>query len=113
MGETFGARPLTDLSRSDILQYLDAMRFGPGPQGVVSPYSRAELQNQLDILTQTQRALLNVDRANQPFLGMEGNLPGSLMTPPAPGGFSPGMGDRKSTRLNSSHVSESRMPSSA
>ena len=92
MGETFGARPLTDLSRSDILQYLDAMRFGPGPQGVVSPYSRAELQNQLDILTQTQRALLNVDRANQPFLGMEGNLPGSLMTPPAPGGFSPGMG---------------------
>mgnify|MGYP003351864288 CR=1 FL=1 len=29
------------------------------------------------------------------------------MTPPA------GMSDRKSTRLNSSHVSESRMPSSA
>lgn len=92
MGETFGARPLTELSRGDIMQYLDAMRFGPGPQGVVSPYSREDLQNQLDVLTQTQRALLNVDRANQPFLGMEGNLPGSLMTPPAPGGFSPGMG---------------------
>lgn len=92
MSETYGARPLTELSRGDILQYLDAMRFGPGPQGIVSPYSREDLQNQLETLTQTQRALLNVNQANQPFLGMEGNLPGSLMTPPAPGGFSPGMG---------------------
>jgi hypothetical protein len=92
MSETYGARPLTELSRGDILQYLDAMRFGPGPQGIVSPYSREDLQNQLETLTQTQRALLNINQANQPFLGMEGNLPGSLMTPPAPGGFSPGMG---------------------
>lgn len=92
MSETYGARPLTELSRGDILQYLDAMRFGPGPQGIVSPYSREDLQNQLETLTQTQRALLNVDQANRPFLGMEENLPGSLMTPPAPGGFSPGMG---------------------
>ena len=31
----------------------------------------------------------------------------------SPAGFNLGMKDRKSTRLNSSHVSESRMPSSA
>lgn len=90
MSETM--RPLGELSRDEIMQYLGAMRFGPGPQGVVSPYSREDLQNQLDVLTQTQRALLNVGQANRPFLGMEGDLPGSLMTPPAPGGFSPGMG---------------------
>lgn len=87
-----GARPLEELSRDEITQYLGAMRFGPGPQGIRSPYSEEELRNQLDILTQTQRALLGVETANQPFLGMEQNLPGSLAVQPAPGVYSPGMG---------------------
>ena len=90
MGETL--RPVGELSRDDIMSYLGAMRFGPGPQGIRSPYSEEELRNRLDVLTQTQRALMNVDTANRPFLGMEGDLPGSLAVPPAPGGFSPGMG---------------------
>ena len=85
-------RPLGELNRDEIMQYLGAMRFGPGPQGIVSPYSREDLQNQLNVLTQTQRALLNVDQANRPFLGMEGDLPGSLAVPPAPGVYSPGVG---------------------
>lgn len=87
-----GFRPLEELSRDEIAQYLGAMRFGPGPQGIRSPYSEDELRNQLDVLTQTQRALMGVETANRPFLGMEGNLPGSLAVQPAPGVYSPGMG---------------------
>ena len=90
MSETL--RPIGELSRDDIMSYLGAMRFGPGPQGIRSPYSEEELRNRLDVLTQTQRALMNVDTANRPFLGMEGDLPGSLAVPPAAGVYSPGMG---------------------
>lgn len=86
------ARPIGELSRDDIMAYLGAMRFGPGPQGIRSPYSEEDLRNQLDVLTQTQRALLSAGTANRPFLGMESDLPGSLAVQPPPGGFSPGMG---------------------
>ena len=96
MGETFGVRPIQDLSRGEIASYLDmleaqsggmrSLRFQPGQ---TSPYSREDLQNQLNVLTETQRVLA---AGNRPFLGMESNLPGSLMTPPPEGGFSPGMG---------------------
>jgi hypothetical protein len=96
MGETFGVRPIQDLSRGEIASYLDmleaqsggmrSLRFQPGQ---TSPYSREDLQNQLNVLTETQRVLAT---GNRPFLGMEGDLPGSLAVQPAPGGFSPGMG---------------------
>ena len=96
MGETLGVRPIQDLSRGEIASYLDmleaqsggmrSLRFQPGQ---TSPYSREDLQNQLNVLTETQRILA---AGNRPFLGMEGDLPGSLAVPPAPGGFSPGMG---------------------
>lgn len=96
MAETFGVRPIQDLSRGEIASYLDmleaqsggmrSLRFQPGQ---TSPYSREDLQNQLNVLTETQRVLA---AGNRPFLGMESNLPGSLMTPPPEGGFSPGMG---------------------
>ena len=89
MSETL--RPLGELSRDEIAQYLGSMRFGPGPQGIRSPYSEEDLRNQLDVLTQTQRALLSAGTANRPFLGMEGDLPGSLAIPPAAGVYSPGM----------------------
>lgn len=93
MSETFsGARPITELSRDELAQYLGALRFGPGPAGIRSPYSEEELRGQLDLLTQQQRALLDVGTANRPFLGMEGDLPGSMAVPPAPGVYSPGMG---------------------
>lgn len=90
------ARPIGELSREDIASYLDmieaqsggmrSLRFQPGQ---TSPYSREDLQNQLNVLTETQRVLA---AGNRPFLGMEPDLPGSLAVPPAPGGFSPGMG---------------------
>ena len=45
---------------------------------------------------------------------LDGGRKGQLDLPTArAGGFAGGFLDRKSTRLNSSHVSESRMPSSA
>jgi len=74
-----GQRPIEDLSREDIMTYLDAMRFGPGPGAIRSPYSREELNNRLESLTAASR----VDRAaaNRPFLGSEENLPGSLLAP--------------------------------
>ena len=89
-------RPIGELNREDIASYLDmleaqsggmrSLRFQPGQ---TSPYSREDLQNQLNVLTETQRVLAT---GNRPFLGMEGDLPGSLAAPPAPGGWSPGMG---------------------
>ena len=90
------ARPIGELSREDIASYLDmieaqsggmrSLRFQPGQ---TSPYSREDLQNQLNVLTETQRVLA---AGNRPFLGMEPDLPGSLAVSPAPGGFSPSMG---------------------
>jgi hypothetical protein len=79
-GGLTGPRPIEDLSRDDIMAYLESMRFGPGPGGVRSPYSREELNNRLESLTAASR----VDRsaANRPFLGSEENLPGSLSSPP-------------------------------
>ena len=79
-GGISGLRPIEDLSRNDVLTYLEAMRFGPGPGGVRSPYSREDLNARLQSLTAASR----VDRAavNRPFLGSEENLPGSLASPP-------------------------------
>lgn len=79
-GGITGPRPIEDLSRDDIMTYLDSMRFGPGPSGIRSPYSRQELNDRLQSLTAASR----VDRAaaNRPFLGSEENLPGSLAAPP-------------------------------
>ena len=79
-GLAAGPRPIEDLSRDEVLTYLESMRFGPGPSGVRSPYSREDLNDRLQSLTASSR----IDRAaaNRPFLGSEENLPGSLASPP-------------------------------
>lgn len=39
--------PLSTLSRDELDQYLDSLRFGPGPRGTVSPYSESDIRNEL------------------------------------------------------------------
>jgi len=59
-------RPIGELSREDVLEYLQSLRFGPGPRGIRSPYSESALRTRLDEITAGQRAPLIAQSAGDP-----------------------------------------------
>ena len=81
------------------------------------PQQIAMTPKELGELGQLERAAVHVDPADLPPPGSDGALqPGQRKSVALLRGFAAGAsanGDRKSTRLNSSHTSVSRMPSSA
>lgn len=89
------ARPIGDLPEADLERYLDLARqrerFGYSPTAPgAPPYTVEDLMTQRAVREEIRR--LNPQQINQPYGPGDQNLPGSLAVPPAPGGFSPGMG---------------------
>jgi hypothetical protein len=61
--------------------------------GAMNPNQQTITEGSLSFPDMLRNAYLRfAQTGNRPFLGMESDLPGSLMTPPPQGGFSPGMG---------------------
>ena len=76
--------------------------------GQLITIQQCDLRRDLQIMPQAQ--VYRVTRYDQPAIPGQGNAAGPTATPKRGGTITR---DRKSTRLNSSHLSVSRMPSSA